>query len=144
MRFLVKRFLNGLIHTNSVFSKKAVGKCYAENDAAVVYPLVDVERLEPAKQVDFPRNSSFSMDKLSWRQRLQLWYQGYAYLFHKSKSGWRGKLPFYVVECKEHGLFIDYPHGLNGHFHCPKCLEDDGWERHSDQILKSLKGSGHL
>ncbi len=50
-RFLVKRFLNGLILTNSEFSKKAIRK-YTGRNAIVVYPPVDVETFAFAAKSD--------------------------------------------------------------------------------------------
>jgi len=60
-------------------------------------------------------------------QKLQLKILGHAYLFHATKNGWKGKLPFYIVKCKKHNIFfIDYPHGFppNQYFNCPLCLKE--------------------
>ena len=64
--------------------------------------------------------------KLSLLQRLTLQIRGYVYLFHAKKDGWKGKLPFYLVKCKRHGVFfIDYPHGYRGYFNCPVCMKEE-------------------
>ena len=65
--------------------------------------------------------------RLSLLQRFILKIQGYVYLFHARKDGWKGKLPFYLVKCKKHDVFfIDYPHGFppNQYFNCPICLKE--------------------
>lgn len=47
---------------------------------------------------------------------------GHVYLYHARKQGWNGQLPFYIVYCKVHNLYyLDYPHGYNLDFTCPKC-----------------------
>jgi len=62
---------------------------------------------------------------LSLLQRMALKINGYVYLFHARKEGWKGKLPFYLVRCKKHGIYyLDYPHGYRGYFNCPKCWEE--------------------
>ena len=64
--------------------------------------------------------------KLSLLQRLLLEIQGYVYLFHAEKDGWKGKLPFYLVKCKRHRFFfIDYPHGYHKYFNCPLCMKEE-------------------
>jgi len=60
---------------------------------------------------------------LSLFQRLKLKLLGRAKIGERRYPGWRGHLPFYVVRCEEHGLFIDYPHGYSRFFSCPKCKE---------------------
>jgi len=53
---------------------------------------------------------------------------GRAYLFHRSKPGWKGKLPFFLAYCRIHRVFyIDYPHGCDDYLLCPLCFEE--WKR---------------
>ena len=61
---------------------------------------------------------------LSLKQRISLRLLGYTYLKHEKRPGWNGELPIYLVRCPKHGVFEDYPHGFDGHFHCPKCVEE--------------------
>ena len=64
---------------------------------------------------------------ISFRQWLQLKLWGYVYLYHATKHGWTGQLPFYIVHCSQHGYYIDYPHGFPEHnqgFDCPMCLNE--------------------
>ena len=49
---------------------------------------------------------------------------GYVYLCDATKTGWSGYLPFYLVQCKNHGSFVDYSHGYSEYFTCPKCSEE--------------------
>ena len=62
--FLVKRFLNGLILTNSKFSKKAIRK-YTGKNATVVYPPVDVENFALAAKSDARENLVISCGRYS-------------------------------------------------------------------------------
>jgi len=48
---------------------------------------------------------------------------GYVYMGHRTRSGWRGGLPFYAFTCPEHGVVVDYPHGFEGRLTCPHCSE---------------------
>ena len=48
-RILVKRFLSGVILTNSVFSKRAIKK-YTGRDASIVYPPVEIDKFTPASR----------------------------------------------------------------------------------------------
>jgi hypothetical protein len=61
---------------------------------------------------------------LTFKERLRLAVFGRVYLRHDAKPGWRGKLPFYIVRCPQHGYFLDYPHGWKEHFYCPLCMEE--------------------
>jgi len=63
------------------------------------------------------------MVHLSFRQMLELKVFGYAQIFTRTKQGWRHPVPFYVVECKDHGYFIDYAHGYRRYFMCPLCRD---------------------
>lgn len=63
--------------------------------------------------------------KLSLWQKIQLKIQGYAFHHWEKREGWSDYLPIYVVKCKEHGLFTDYPHGYRQYFLCPECLKEE-------------------
>jgi hypothetical protein len=63
-------------------------------------------------------------DNLTLRQRIVLKLTGRAYVGHYAKPNWRGKLPFYVVRCKKHGLYVTYPQGYDGNLLCPRCWEE--------------------
>ena len=63
-RFFVKRFLNSLILTNSIFSKKAIRK-YTGKNAIVVYPPVDVETFAYAAKSDMRENLVVSCGRYS-------------------------------------------------------------------------------
>jgi len=79
--------------------------------------------------------------KLSILQQIKLKLLGRVYLFHAAKEGWRAELPFYIIKCDRHNIyFIDYPHGLDGHFHCLKC-SDEGKQNGNGL---SLRESGHV
>lgn len=60
---------------------------------------------------------------ISFLKKLMLKLAGSVFVGYRRKPGWTAPLPFYVVKCKEHGYFIDYPHGHREYFICPKCLE---------------------
>jgi hypothetical protein len=62
--------------------------------------------------------------KLTVWQRLQLLLKGYTFLRWEKRPGWSGYLPIYLVKCRRHGLFEDYPHGYREYFICPKCLQE--------------------
>jgi len=63
-RFLVKGFLNSLILTNSIFSKKAIRK-YTGKNAIIVYPPVDVETFSYAAKSDMRENLVVSCGRYS-------------------------------------------------------------------------------
>ena len=62
------------------------------------------------------------MIRLSWRQRFRLFLFGSVFVYTKDLG--RGKLYYYAVRCKLHGLFVDYPHGFHQEFGCPKCMKE--------------------
>jgi hypothetical protein len=62
--------------------------------------------------------------KLSIWKRLSLRIRGYAFIGNYIRPGWKGALPHYVVVCHKHGLYVDYPHGFDGYFLCPKCWKE--------------------
>jgi hypothetical protein len=39
-----------------------------------------------------------------------------------SFDGWKGKLPFYIINCSKHGYQLSYPSGFHETLVCPKCL----------------------
>lgn len=49
---------------------------------------------------------------------------GRVYLEHRQLEGWTLAMPFYLVRCRKHGPFVDYPHG-RGSLRCPVCLGYD-------------------
>jgi len=63
--------------------------------------------------------------KMSFWQRIQLALQGYTFLHYEKRRGWTNALPIYLVKCKRHDLFFDYPHGRDGYFTCPACLKEE-------------------
>lgn len=65
------------------------------------------------------------MLEVSFWRRFQLKVRGYAYLRHEKRRGWKASLPIYLVRCKKHGLYTDYPHGYSQYFLCPKCLDEE-------------------
>jgi len=62
--YLVKKFLNGLILTNSKFSQRAIKK-YTGRDASVVYPPVDIETFAYAAKSDSRENLVISCGRYS-------------------------------------------------------------------------------
>lgn len=63
--------------------------------------------------------------------RLQLATLGYAFLRWEKRPNWLRPLPIYLVRCRKHGLFEDYPHGWDETFICPKCAQEifGEWDR---------------
>lgn len=62
--------------------------------------------------------------ELSLRQRLQVLVSGSAFLRWEKPEGFSAAVPVYVVKCKRHGLYLDYPHGYDGYFRCDDCLAE--------------------
>lgn len=69
-------------------------------------------------------NGGWVYVEIPFRSWLRLAILGEAYLRHDMKHGWRGKLPFFVVRCRYHGYFLDYPQGWDGTFYCPLCYRE--------------------
>jgi len=46
---------------------------------------------------------------------------GRLYIGHKTREGWKGSLPHYIIKCPIHGRVVTYPHGYAGRLECPKC-----------------------
>lgn len=67
----------------------------------------------------------FSAPNLSKLAILILRLFGPIYVGNYRKLGWRAHMwfPFYVVYCKKHGAYLDYPSGWTGSFTCPECRE---------------------
>ena len=59
--------------------------------------------------------------ELNWIQKVMLGINGYIYLDHRRKSGWKDAIPFYAFKCPTHGIVEEYPHGYNIRLECPKC-----------------------
>lgn len=70
--------------------------------------------------------------KLTLTQRLKLLLLSRAYLMHLKRPGWRKPLPIYIVKCKRHGLYLDYPHGFRGYFVCPRCWEEEASQKRGE------------
>jgi len=60
---------------------------------------------------------------LPLRARFYLRVRGFYPVITLRTPDW-GPLPFYLVRCREHGLFVSYPRGYRGYFVCPRCLEE--------------------
>lgn len=41
-----------------------------------------------------------------------------------SFEGWKGKLPFYIINCPQHGYQLSYPNGFKKTLVCPKCINE--------------------
>ena len=57
---------------------------------------------------------------LPLHKRIKLRIFGMVYLEDRWHEEWKVNVPYYLVNCPEHGLFEDYPHG-RGWLRCPKC-----------------------
>jgi hypothetical protein len=63
--------------------------------------------------------------RLTLWQRIQLRLSGCCFLRWEKRLGWSDYLPIYLVRCKRHNIYFeDYPHGYEGYFLCPKCMEE--------------------
>ena len=87
------------------------------------------------------RHFGIQQFNLSLAARVKLKFLGEVYVFHAQKQGWTGALPFYIVKCDVHGYFLDYPHGFEPYFSCPKCWEE--LEESLKQTQKIRDGGEH-
>lgn len=69
-RIIAKKFLGGLILTNSNFSRKAIKK-YAGKDSIVVYPPVDIEPFIPVSKNERKENLVVSCGRYSTEKRYE-------------------------------------------------------------------------
>jgi len=59
------------------------------------------------------------VEDLSLYKRIQLRIWGRVYLEERWHEKWKTNVPYYLVNCPEHGLFEDHPHGR--WLKCPVC-----------------------
>ena len=71
----------------------------------------------------YDRHFGIKEFEISVMERLKLKLNGRIYAFHARMEGWNGgELPFYIIKCEKCGTyFLDYPHGYENYFLCPKC-----------------------
>jgi len=79
--------------------------------------------------------------KLSIWKRIILFTKGYVFIRYEKREGWKGFLPIYLVKCKIHGLFTDYPHGFNENFSCPDCLKECLEEQEREECKSIIQQS---
>ena len=74
--------------------------------------------------------------KLSLWQRFLFWLNGYVFLRWEKRPDWTDYQPIYLVKCKKHGNFLDYPHGHKNYFFCPKCRQEilKEWQSTKNQL----------
>jgi hypothetical protein len=65
-----------------------------------------------------------AVPNLSLRQRLKLKVFGHVFLRWIKPEDYVGSVAVYAVNCKQHGLYLDYPHGYNQHFQCDSCFAE--------------------
>jgi len=73
----------------------------------------------------FMYGDRFVVFQLSIFQRLLLKLRGKVFLTMFKDDSWELPQPLYVVNCKKHGWFVDYPRGYKRYFLCPACLEEE-------------------
>ena len=61
---------------------------------------------------------------LSLLQFLTLLLRGSVFLDRIRLEGWREKIPFYIIKCKEHSYQLSYPSGYSKTLVCPKCIKE--------------------
>ena len=83
-------------------------------------------------------------ERLTLLQRLRLRLFGHVFYRYMKRPEWRGRLPVYIVRCKRHGLFLDYPHGFRGYFTCPKCFREEVERREVHGSLHAEGSSGRV
>ena len=62
------------------------------------------------------------INNLSIKEKIILKLQGSVEVGKILIYGWKGRLPFYLFKCPDHGYQINYPSGHYMSLHCPKCL----------------------
>ena len=58
------------------------------------------------------------MNLIQW---FKLWATGSLYVGHRTREGWKGALPHYLIRCPVHGLVTTYPRGYAQRLKCPRC-----------------------
>jgi hypothetical protein len=62
--------------------------------------------------------------RLSWRQRLALWWRHRVFIGNRRKPIWDSPLPFYLAKCGScRNFFINYPQHQDKFLPCVVCRE---------------------
>jgi len=85
---------------------------------------IDIGDISTLEEIDEDLTSRI-VSNLSTTKKIILRLQGSVEIGRFLMYGWKGKLPFYLFKCDEHGYQIAYPSGHYLTLHCPKCLKKE-------------------
>ena len=71
--------------------------------------------------VIYRRTGEILQVKLTWRRRLALALTGIAHVETRGPPEFTGDVPLYLARCKDHGFYVDFPHGHEEVLFCPVC-----------------------
>ena len=60
--------------------------------------------------------------KLTWRIKIELATWGRSHIEDRGLPEFYNATPLYLARCKDHGYYIDYPHGHAQILRCPGCF----------------------
>jgi hypothetical protein len=80
--------------------------------------------------------------ELSLPKLLNLVLFGDTPLFYGMTKEWSKPMLIYVVNCKEHGRYLDYKRGRSEYFMCPFCLDEE--IKRSGPLFLTIKEERHV
>ena len=76
----------------------------------------------------YARTGEILQVKLTWKRRLALALDGRAHVEDRGLPEFYNATPLYLARCKDHGFYIDYPHGHGEVLRCLGCFPREDHE----------------
>ena len=86
--------------------------------------LLSVREAAPAEEWIKEAVEEVKETEQTFAQRIRMRLNGYIYIGHRIRPGWRAPLPFYLFKCPVHGMVQNYPMGYAEILRCPLCDEE--------------------
>ena len=76
----------------------------------------------------YTRTGEILQVKLTWKRKLALLLDGRAHVENRGLPEFYNSTPLYLARCKDHGVYVDYPHGYGEVLRCPGCFPREDHE----------------